>query len=86
MRWQEIRACGLGKPANGANNALIMPFAFDYQGGAVVSFIRFGDSIDGKTRAIRSGIGSCGPCVEVVVFDKVCSKACLIHMDGDMIG
>jgi hypothetical protein len=64
---------------------MVMPFAFD-EGWAVVVFVRLGDCIDGKARAVRSCIRGNVPCVDIVVFDQVHSKAGLIHMNGDTAG
>ncbi len=68
MRWQEVRAGGLGKPADGADDILVTPFTFN-EGWAVAVFVRLRDRVDdGKARVVGSRIGGDVPCVDVVVF------------------
>jgi hypothetical protein len=60
-------------------------FAFD-EGWAVVVFVQLGDRVDRKSQAVGGCIGSDVSCVNVVVLDQVRGKACLIHVNGDVVG
>jgi hypothetical protein len=80
MRWCKVGACRLSKPPNGADDALVFPFAFSECGMRLV-FVGFRACIDGKTRAIHSSVRRDVVEMNVVVFDQVRRKASLTEMD-----
>jgi hypothetical protein len=59
--------------------------AFD-EGWAGVVFVRLGDRIDRKSRAVGGRIRSDVSSVNIVVLDQVRGKACLIDVNGDVVG
>ena len=84
MRRSNVRASALGKPTNGANDALVFSLPLNKCRGHFI-FIGFWACIDREAGAIRSGVGGYITEVNVIVLDKLGSKASLAEMDLDKV-
>jgi hypothetical protein len=84
MRRGKVGSCGLSKPPNGADDALVLPFSIDESRSQLV-LVRLGASIDGQAGSIRGSVRRDVPEMDVIFFNKVRCKTGLTEMYFDHV-